>query len=278
MTGPARLLVPLVVAAVAVLAIGVVLQAAGDDPAVAPLEPEVAEEAGVVVYQPVVLDTHPHAITSYTQGLEFVDGLLLESTGLRGESSILLADPETGEAVDSMDLAASLFGEGATVVGDEVYQLTWTSEVAIVRSLDDLSEVRRFEYEGPGWGLCLLDERLVMSNGSAELAFRDPETFEVLDTVQVSGPNGPIEEINELECVDGRVWANVFQTNRILELDPTTGALVGEVDLTELVPDGFEGDQALVLNGIAFNAATGRFWVTGKQWPVIYEVEFEPVS
>ncbi len=231
-----------------------------------------------IVHRIEVVATHPHDPAAYTQGLEVVDGVLLESTGLRGESTLRLVDPTSGEVLSSVPLADDLFGEGATVVGDEVWQLTWTSEVAILRGLDDLAARRQATYEGEGWGLCAEPDRLVMSNGSSTLTFRDRATFEAIGSVEVRDGEGPVAKLNELECVDGLVWANVFQTTRLLGIEPDSGRVVATVDLDVLVPDGFEGDGTNVANGVAHDTETGRFWLTGKRWPVIYEVELVPES
>ncbi len=243
-----------------------------------PAEDAGSDEAGFVRYRVEVVATHPHDTGAYTQGLEVVDGLLLESTGLRGESSLRVVEPTTGRVIRSVALDPELFGEGATVVGDEVWQLTWTSEQAIVHGLDDLAERRRVAYRGEGWGLCATPERLVMSDGSNRLTFRDPATFDELGSIEVTDEAGPVAKLNELECVDGMVWANVYQTTRLVVVDPDDGRVVGEADLSGLVPPGFEGDGDNVANGIANDPDTGRFWLTGKRWPVTYEVELVPES
>ena len=223
-----------------------------------------------------MLATHPHDPSAFTQGLEVVDGLLLESTGLRGESTIRLVEPTTGEVVRSRPLDAELFGEGATVVGDEIWQLTWTSGRLLVHGLDDLEQQRQLTYGGEGWGLCAGPEHLVMSNGSSRLTIRDRATFEIVDAVEVTDPDGPVAKLNELECVGELVWANVYQTTSLVAIDPSDGRVVGSADLGDLVPPGFDGDASNVANGIAHDPATGHFWLTGKRWPTLYEVELIP--
>jgi len=232
----------------------------------------------VVEYVLKVAATFPHDPNAYTQGLEVVDGLLVESTGLRGESSIRVVDPATGDSVRSSALDDELFGEGATVVGDEIWQLTWTSETLLIHGLDDLTERRRLRYGGEGWGLCASGDRLVMSDGSSALTFRDPTTFDPVGQVQVTDEGEPLGRLNELECVDGVVWANVYQTTMLVAIDPADGRVVGRADMAELVPDGFAGDSSNVANGIAHDPTTGRFYLTGKRWPVLYEVELVPIS
>ncbi len=232
----------------------------------------------VIDYALQVTETLPHDPNAYTQGLEVVDGLLVESTGLRGESSIRVVDPTTGQPIRATSLDDELFGEGATVVGDEIWQLTWTSETLLIHGLDDLTERRRLRYGGEGWGLCATADRLVMSDGSSALTFRDPTTFDPVGQVQVTDDGEPLGRLNELECVDGVVWANVYQTTMLVAIDPADGRVVGRADMAELVPDGFAGDSSNVANGIAHDPTTGRFYLTGKRWPVLYEVELVPVS
>ncbi len=227
-----------------------------------------------------VVATYDHDPVLYTQGLEFVGDLLIESGGQRGESRLRVYDPVDGEVIDDRRLPDELFGEGATVVDDRVWQLTWTSGRALRYTLDGLEPVDEVSYQGEGWGLCLLDDQLVMSDGSDRLTFRDVDSFEAESTVAVTLDGVPVELLNELECVrgddpsDDRVWANVYQTNMIYGIDPATGSITDVVDATTLVPPGFEGDTELVLNGIAHHRETGRFWLTGKRWPVLYEAEF----
>jgi glutamine cyclotransferase len=222
-----------------------------------------------------VVAIHPHDPNAYTQGLEMQGDQLLESTGLRGRSTMRRVDPRSGEVLVGVDLDPSLFGEGATVVGDEVWQLTWTSETLITRRLDDLTETGRITYEGEGWGLCAEADRLIMSNGSNRLTFRDTSTFDPVGSVDVVDRGVPVRFLNELECVDGLVWANVYQTTDLVVIDPSDGQVAATVDLSELVPDGFQGDRDNVANGVAHDPATGRFWITGKRWPVLYEVEID---
>ncbi len=230
----------------------------------------------VVTYDVVVVNRYPHDEGAYTQGLEFVDGQLLESTGRIGTSSIRLVDPDTGTVIEQQPLAGTLYGEGATLVGDEVWQLTYQSETVIVHRLDGLAEDRRYAYDGEGWGLCYTGTRLLMSNGSDELAVREPESFAEVGSIPVTLNGEPVEKLNELECVGQLVWANVYQTNDIVAISGASGEVVGVADLSELVPEGFEDTNDFVLNGIAYNPETERFWVTGKQWPVMYEIELVP--
>jgi glutaminyl-peptide cyclotransferase len=228
-----------------------------------------------------VLDEIPHDPAAFTQGLELVDGVLYEGTGLEGESSIRAVDPETGDVEKESDLPADLFGEGITVVEDTIWQITWQDGVAIRRDRATLAERDRVTYEGEGWGLCHDEgaDRLVMSDGTDHLTFRDVTTFDDQGGVDVRDEAGePLTRINELECVpdrDGRVqvWANVWQTDEVVRIDPDTGKVTARVDLSGLLPET-ERAGADVLNGIAHVPGTDEFLVTGKLWPTMFRVRF----
>ncbi|MFD0206361.1 MULTISPECIES: glutaminyl-peptide cyclotransferase [Saccharothrix] len=219
-----------------------------------------------------VLGTLPHDTDAFTQGLELSDGVLYEGTGLEGRSSLRRLDPETGEVEHRVDLPEPLFGEGITVVGDRIWQLTWQNGVAIERDRDTLEEVRRVTYEGEGWGLCRDGGRLVMSDGSAELTFRDPTSFAEHGTVTVRRDGQPVTRLNELECVNGQVWANVWQSDEVVRIDPANGQVTATVDLSGLRPA--DVPDSAVLNGIAAVPGTDEFLVTGKNWPTIFRVRF----
>ncbi len=225
-----------------------------------------------------VVNSFPHDSTAFTQGLEFVGSELYESTGLRGESDLRITDPETGEVLQEAPLEATLFGEGMTVRDGLVYQLTYTSGLLFIADADTLEPAREpISYEGEGWGLCTTElggagRPLVMSNGSSELTIRDPETFEIQRVVPVVDERGqPVLQINELECTGSHVLANIWQSEEIISIDLTSGRVTGRLDLTELVPDGVEPTNS-VLNGIAYRASTDTYFVTGKLWPVMYEL------
>jgi glutaminyl-peptide cyclotransferase len=226
-----------------------------------------------------VLATFPHDPDAFTQGLELRDGLLYESTGRYGRSDVRVTDLETGAVLRRVPLPDEFFGEGLTLVGDHVWQLTWQEQVALRRDRESLAERDRVAYDGQGWGLCH-DEpggRLVMSDGSAELTFRDPETFAVRGTVRVRHGDLPVERLNELECVGGVVWANVWLTDEIVRIDPSTGAVTAVVDASGLLPaDQRPGVD--VLNGIAAVPGTDTFVITGKLWPTVFHVRFVPQS
>ncbi len=227
---------------------------------------------------PEVVNRFPHDPSAFTQGLELRGERLIEGLGQYGASSRRLVDPATGTVSVEQPLPPQVFGNGLTVVGDRLIQLTWQSGVAFVASADTLEEVGRIDYEGEGWGLCALPGQLVMSDGSSLLVFRDRETFAEIGRVAVTLDGRPVERLNELECVDGSVWANVWLTTSIVQIDPNTGIVLAVVDAASLVPT----DQTLapddVLNGIAHNADSDTFYLTGKRWNVLYEVRFVPAG
>jgi len=234
-----------------------------------------------------VLDERPHAANAFTQGLLLDDGFLYESTGLNGRSTLRKVDPTTGEVLVQRDLPATIFAEGLALVpsadGDRLIQLTWQNGLALVWDRERLEQLGEYRYSGEGWGLTFDGERLIMSDGSSTLTFRDPESFEPTGEVKVTLAGHPLSRLNELEWVDGKVWANVWGSTTVVEIDPATGKVTATVDLADLVTrlDPAEGLRIDVLNGIAFRpadetGATGTFLVTGKLWPRLFEVSFEP--
>jgi len=203
--------------------------------------------------------------------LELVDGVLYEGTGLEGQSTMRALDPATGDVRKKVDLPQELFGEGITVVDETIWQITWRNGIAIERDRRTLDEIRRVNYAGEGWGICQDDKRLIMSDGSAKLTFRDPKTFGETGSVQVTRDGKPLSQLNELECVAGKVWANVWKTDEIIRIDPATGQVTNTYDLSSLKPSDPGAD---VLNGIAHVPGTNEFMVTGKNWPTIFRVRF----
>ena len=223
-----------------------------------------------------IVERVAHDPDAFTQGLEVADGTMYESTGLRGRSSLRSVDAATGEVTALVELADEHFGEGLTVVGDQIIQLTWQSGTAIVYDRATLTPTAEHRYDGEGWGLCLLDDVLVMSDGSDRLSRRDPATFELLGTVTLAAPgyDGRLDYLNELECVEGLVIANVWQTDRLLVVAPLTGRVVAVIDARPLMNDlleTFDRADINVLNGVAV-ADEGTLWMTGKLWPRLYRV------
>ncbi len=224
-----------------------------------------------------VLAVLPHDTTMYTQGLEIHDGVLYEGSGLAGQSRVRATALASTAMLREATLPAPLFGEGLTATDDRLWQLTWTSGVAIERDPATLAQRRLVTYRGQGWGLCHDGHRLVMSDGSERLTFRDPVTFAPSGQLEVRLDGEPVRQLNELECTGGVVWANVFETDRIVRINPTTGVVTGVVDASGLLrtQPPSTGD---VLNGIAAIPGTDEFLITGKHWPSLFRVRFVPQS
>jgi len=221
-----------------------------------------------------VISTRPHDETAFTQGLEFYGDRLFESRGLRGSSGLTEINASDGEVLRDISLAPQLFGEGITVVGDTIIQLTWTSGKAFVYDIETLSVVNQFEYEGEGWGLCFDGTSLYMSDGSDILTLRDPVSFAITGSMKVTSDLVSVNRLNELECVDNHVYANMWQTDTIIGIDTSSGHVDRVIDASAL--QTYEGvSVANVLNGIAYSKASDSFLVTGKLWPLMFEVVFE---
>jgi glutaminyl-peptide cyclotransferase len=215
----------------------------------------------------------PHDRSAFTQGLLLHEGTLYESTGQYGQSSLRQVDPATGEVLRRVDVPAELFAEGLALVADRLVQLTWREGVARVYDRDTFELVDELAYDGEGWGLCYDGQRLVMSDGSDTLFFRDPETFELLGQVSVTRAGLPVSRLNELECVGEDVYANVWTTEEIVQIDKASGAVEATIVAAGLLtPEEREGTD--VLNGIAYDPETGTFLITGKFWPKLFEVRF----
>lgn len=222
-----------------------------------------------------VVRRYPHADDAFTQGLIWHGGVLYESTGQYGHSSLRRVRLEDGEILAERRLEPQLFGEGLAVVGQHLIQLTWRAGVAVVSDLGSLEERKRLRYPGEGWGLCFDGDALVMSDGSAVLKFRDPETMELVREVTVSKNGRPVPRLNELECVGSDVYANIWQRQEILRIDAETGRVTGSIDASNLLSRR-EALRADVLNGIAYKPETDTFLLTGKLWPHVFEVELVP--
>lgn len=218
--------------------------------------------------------SYPHLTSSFTQGLEFYKGELFEGTGDPnniGASYVTVVDLTSGEWGRKMGVPG-YFGEGITLLNDKLYQLTYKTGKCFVYSPDKMEHLKEFNYPGEGWGLCNDGKQLIMSNGSEELFFRDPESFSIIRTIQVYDNTGPVTDLNELEYIDGLIYANVWMTNRAVVIDPKTGKVLKNIDAGSLAISGKgNGD---VLNGIAHNPATGKTYMTGKYWSKLFEVEF----
>jgi glutaminyl-peptide cyclotransferase len=221
-----------------------------------------------------IVRSYPHDPNAFTQGLLFKDGVLFESTGLEGRSSIRKVQLETGKVLMRTELPADVFGEGIVDWADQIIALTWKTQLGFVLKLKDFSLVKRFNYPGEGWGITRNDKELVMSDGSAQLRFINPHTLTEIRRLTVTANGRPVDRLNELEWVAGEVFANIWQTDRIARIDPQSGFVLGWIDLSGLLgATERAGSQADVLNGIAYDSKTKRLFVTGKLWPKLYEIK-----
>jgi glutaminyl-peptide cyclotransferase len=213
----------------------------------------------------------PHDTEAFTQGLLIHNGELYESTGQNGTSWIGIVNINSGIADKKVILDNRYFGEGISILNDKIYQLTYTTKVGFVYSLKDFKKLKEWTYESEGWGLTNDGKNIIMSDGSSQLHFLDTTSLEIARSINVTDENGPVKQLNELEYIDGFVFANVWQTNRIMKIDPTSGKVVGRLDLTQLYNDARKANPRMdVLNGIAWHPGTQSFLVTGKHWPHIY--------
>ncbi len=226
--------------------------------------------AAAPVYGYAVVATKAHDRQAFTEGLAYHDGYFVESTGQR--STLRRVAVGTGKVLRRVRLSSRYLAEGAAVLGQRVYQLTWMNHEAFVYDLKTFRRIRTFHYSGEGWGLASRGDRLVMSNGTAVLTFRDPDTFAVRRRITVTDAGRPVVGLNELELVGKTLCANVFPTDRIACIDPASGEVRYWLDLTGLLPQSMRTDENAVLNGIAYDARRGRLFVTGKLWPRLYEI------
>jgi glutamine cyclotransferase len=219
-----------------------------------------------------VVNSYPHDKDAFTQGLLFRDGVLFESTGLKGQSTLRRVRLETGEVLQRIRVDDRYFAEGLTDWGSRLVQLTWETNVGFVYDLASFKQLQTFNYAGEGWGLTHDDRRLIMSDGTPTLRFLDPGTLRVTGQLQVRDGNVPVEDLNELEFVEGEIYANVWTTDRIAVISPATGQVTRWINLAGLMPRGFTSGDA-VLNGIAYDARGKRLFVTGKLWPRLFEIK-----
>lgn len=237
-----------------------------------------AQPAGAAIprYGYEVVNVYPHDPAAFTQGLLFDKGQLYEATGLYGGSSIRRVDLATGNVLTMTTLPADYFGEGITIVGDKLYQLTWQEQTGFIYDKATFTPVGRFTYPTEGWGMTYDGERIMMSDGTARLYFWDPATLAPIGMVDVYDDKGPVVRLNELEYINGEIFANIWQTDLIARIDPTTGAVVGWIDLTGLLPPADRTPSTDVLNGIAYLPEGNRLFVTGKNWPKLFEIRLVP--
>lgn len=269
-----RPLVPLVLAVALLLGVAVACNDGNGSPPTDGTETPMEPPAPVASVERV--RSYPHDSTAFTQGLVWRNGRLYESTGRYGESTLRIVELETGRVLQRAALGQQYFAEGLTAVGDSLYQLTWKEGVAFIWDPQTLRQVGQVQYNGEGWGLASDGRRLIVSDGSSYLSFVDPTTFQLDTTLRVMDGGRPVDQLNELEWVKGEVWANVWHTQRIARIDPATGRVKGWLDLTPLIPPVRDGEA--VLNGIAYDEAQDRLLVTGKLWPVLYEIRIPSLN
>jgi glutaminyl-peptide cyclotransferase len=219
-----------------------------------------------------VVKTYPHDRTAFTQGLEYRDGFLYEGTGMSGRSAVRKIELATGRVIQKYDLPQPFFGEGITVLNQQILELTWQSQTGFVYDKSSFRLLRSFNYPGEGWGLTNDGRQIYMSDGTSQIRVWDPATLSEVRRISVKDGAMPVMQLNELEWVRGEIYANVWQTDRIARISPADGKVLGWIDLTGILPKSERPDPDAVLNGIAYDAAGDRLFVTGKLWPKLFEI------
>jgi glutamine cyclotransferase len=223
-----------------------------------------------------VIARYPHSAASYTEGFLYRDGLFYEGTGLAGRSAVLVVEPETGQVVQRRELPAPYFGEGIVDVGPNLYEWTWQSHTGFVYHRFSLRLLRQFTYTGEGWGMTRDRLNIITSDGTATLRFRDPQSFTEIRHILVKDAGQAVDQLNELEYIKGEIYANVWHSDRIARISPRDGHILGWIDLSGLLPASERVDAESVLNGIAYDAKGDRLFVTGKQWPFVFQIRVVP--
>ncbi len=222
-----------------------------------------------------ITNMYPHDTSFYTEGFEFYKGQLFESGGQYMVSKLAQVELNTGKPSKKIAIDKNYFAEGITILNNKLYQLTWKEKTCFVYDVNTFQLLNKYTYEGEGWGMTNNGKQIIMSNGSNNLLFIDPETFKVQSIVGVTDNNGPVANINELEYIDGFIWANVWQTDVIIKINPESGKVIGRADFSGTKEKYFpnELEKAEVLNGIAYDSATKKLLITGKYWPKTFEVK-----
>lgn len=222
-----------------------------------------------------IVKIYPHDVTSYTQGLIWFNNTLYEGTGLEGESRLMKIDIETGKATQKIDIPSEYFGEGITILNNKIYQLTWEDHKVFVYDLATFKKIKEFDWNMQGWGITHNGKQLLISTGDSNIYFVNPETFAIERTLGVYDNNGYLADLNELELVNGSIYANVYLKNYIAKINPETGLVEGRIDLTSILQKTGQPttENTDVLNGIAFNPTNNSFYITGKRWPALYEIK-----
>jgi glutamine cyclotransferase len=229
------------------------------------------------VYHYKVIARYPHSTSSYTEGFFFRDGLFYEGTGIKGHSQVLIYEP-SGKIAQHYDVPPQYFGEGIVDWGDNLLEWTWQSNVGVVLDRASLRPIRQFHYTGEGWGMTRTDRELITSDGTAILRFRNPDTFDETRMIVVRDGATPVRNLNELEYIKGEIYANVWHSDRIARISPADGHVIAWIDCTGLLAPGAVSDPEAVLNGIAYDARRDRLFVTGKEWPTIFEIKLLPAT
>jgi glutamine cyclotransferase len=225
-----------------------------------------------------VVATLPHATSSYTEGFFYLDGLFYEGSGLNGHSAITVTQPETGKSLQRLDIPQQYFGEGIVDWGPNLYEWTWTSHICFVYDRFTLREIKRLPYSGEGWGMTRTATQIITSDGTDTLRFRDPNTFKEIRHIVVKDGTSKIDQLNELEYIKGEIYANIWHSDRIARISPIDGHVISWIDLTGLLPEDQKINAESVLNGIAYDKQNDRLFVTGKQWPAIFEIKIVPLK
>jgi glutaminyl-peptide cyclotransferase len=220
-----------------------------------------------------VVARYPHSTDSYTEGLFYLDGYFYEGTGMKGDSAVLVVQPETGKILQRVALPTEYFGEGIIDWGPNLYEWTWQSHVLFVYDRFSLRQLKQLSYSGEGWGMTRTAREIITSDGSPVLRFRDPMTFKEVRQITVKDSGRPVDQLNELEYIKGEIYANVWHSDRIARISPADGHVIGWIDLTGILPASQRINEDSVLNGIAYDAQHDRLFVTGKQWPTVFEIK-----
>ncbi|MBO0860669.1 MAG: glutaminyl-peptide cyclotransferase [Chloracidobacterium sp.] len=229
----------------------------------------------VPTYSYEVVNAYPHDARAFTQGLVFYHGVIYESTGLNGSSSLRRVELETGKVLKQIAVPTQFFAEGLALLNGRLYQLTWQTQRGFVYDLDSFNKLREFDYAGEGWGLTRDARSLIMSDGSSRIRFIDPDTFKIQRMITVQDGKRDITQLNELEYIKGEIYANIWMQDRIARIDPQNGNVNAWIDLSELRPPEARRDPQAVLNGIAYDEDSDRLFVTGKLWPNLFEIKLK---
>ncbi len=239
-------------------------------------DPKISGKVPIYTYR--IVNIYPHDRKAFTQGLAFENGFLYEGTGFQGKSSLRKVKLENGAVLQIYKLPEQFFGEGITIYGDKIIQLTWRSRVGFVYDKKTFKLIKQFTYPTEGWGITNDGKRLIMSNGSSTLYFLDPNTFAQIGQIEVHDNNYYLTRLNELEYVQGEIYANILQSDYIARISPRTGEVTGWIDLRNILPPRYRRNRTHVLNGIAYDTQNNRLFVTGKFWPRLFEIELIPKS